>query len=179
MRLRKTVIGVSGALVCLVAGASVAAGAGSSGTPAGGPIRIFVMPGQTQGHGKILFTGAVGDYGSGQPSSAGGKKFTTAVLTKGTIKLDLTAITAKVDSANGKIDAATCSASVTKSAASPIVSGTGLYAGIHGTVKITESFGYLGSFYKSGPKKGKCNMSNSAPTVDTMSNVYGTGTVSF
>jgi hypothetical protein len=168
---------VTGALVCLVAGASVAVGAGSA--PAGGKIRIFVLPAQTQGHGKILFTGAVGDYGSGRPSSAGGKKFTTAVLTKGTIKLDLTAITAKVGSANGKIDAATCSASVTESAASPIVSGTGLYAGIHGTVKITESFGYLGSFYKSGPKKGKCNMSNSAPTVDTMDNVYGTGTVSF
>jgi hypothetical protein len=172
--------GVSGALVCLVAGASVAAGAGSSGTPAGGPIKLFVQPGANQGQGKILFTGAVGDYGSSSPAvSIGGKKIGTATLTKGTIKIDLTAITAKVDSANPKIDAATCSISVTKSAAGPIVSGTGLYAGIHGTVKITESFGYLGPFYKSGPKKGKCNMSNSARTVDEMGTVYGTGTVSF
>jgi hypothetical protein len=181
MRLRKTMMGVSGALVCLVAGASVAAGAGSSGTPAGGAIKLFVQPGANQGQGKILFTGAVGDYGSSSPAvSSGGKKIGTATLTKGTIKIDLTAIGAKVNSANPKIDAATCSASVTKSAASPIVSGTGLYAGIHGTVKITESFGVLGSFYKSGPNKGKCNLSNSnAPPVDTMGTVYGKGTVSF
>jgi hypothetical protein len=148
MRLHKTMMAVTGALVCLVAGASVAVGAGSA--PAGGKIRIFVTPGQTQGTGKILFTGAVGDYGSSSPAtSSGGKKIGTATLTKGTIKIDLTAIVAKVNSANPKIDAATCSASVTKSAASPIVSGTGLYAGIHGTVKITESFGYLGATYKS------------------------------
>jgi hypothetical protein len=172
-------IGV-GALVCLVAGASVALGAGSTGKPAGGRIRLFVTPGQTQGTGKILFTGAVGDYGSSSPAtSSGGKKIGTATLTKGTIKIDLTAITAKVNNANPKIDAATCSASITKSAASPIVSGTGLYAGIHGTVKITESFGFLAPRYTSGPKKGKCNLSNNAPTLSTMANIYGTGTVSF
>jgi hypothetical protein len=61
----------------------------------------------------------------------------------------------------------------------PVVSGTGLYAGIHGTIRITESFGFIGSTYKSGPKKGQCNMSNSAPTVAQMATVYGSGTVSF
>jgi hypothetical protein len=172
-------IGVVGALACLIAGASAALGAGSTGTPAGGQVRIFVMPGQGQGRGKILFTGAVGDYGSGRPVTTGGKKFTMAILKKGTIKLDLTAITAKTDNATPTIDTATCSGSVTATAASPIVSGTGRYAGIHGTVDITESFGFLGSTYKSGPKKGQCNMSNSAPTVDQMATVYGTGSVSF
>ena len=181
MRLHKTTIGVAGAFACLVAGTSVALGAGSSGTPAGGPIHLFVQPAKSQGNGKILFTGAVGDYGSSSPAvSSGGKKIGTATLTKGTIKIDLTAIVAKINNANPKIDAATCSASVTESAASPIVSGTGLYAGIHGTVKITESFGVLGSFYTSGSNKGKCNLSNSnAPPVATMATVYGTGTVSF
>jgi hypothetical protein len=59
------------------------------------------------------------------------------------------------------------------------VSGTGLYAGIHGTIRLTESFGFIGSTYKSGAKKGKCNMSNSAPALAEMGTVYGTGTVSF
>ena len=65
------------------------------------------------------------------------------------------------------------------SAATPIISGTGLYAGIHGTVKITESFGFIGATYKSGAKKGQCNMSNSASTVAQLATVYGSGTISF
>ena len=65
------------------------------------------------------------------------------------------------------------------SAAAPILSGTGLYAGIHGTIRLTETFGFIGSTYKSGPKKGKCNMSNTAPTVAQMGAVYGSGSVSF
>jgi hypothetical protein len=179
MRLRRTTIGVAGALVCLAAGASVALATGSSKTPAGGAIQLFVQPAQTQGNGKVLITGAVGDYGPSHSVTTGGEKIATATLKQGTIKLNLTALGKKSNKTNPIIDAATCSASVTVSAATPIIGGTGLYAGIHGTVQITESYGYLGAFYKSGPKKGKCNMSNNAPTVATMVDVYGSGTVSF
>jgi hypothetical protein len=180
MRLPRTTIGVAGALACLAAGASVALATGSSKTPAGGPIQIFVQPGQNQGEGKILFTGAVGDYGSSSPAkSSGGKKIGTAALQKGTIKIDLTAISAKVNKANPPVNMATCSAAVNDTAAAPVVGGTGLYAGIHGTIQITESFGFVGSTYKSGPKKGKCNMSNNAPTLAQMGTVYGSGSVSF
>ncbi len=180
MRLGKTTVGVAGLLACLIVGASVALGQGSSGTPAGGRIQIFVLPGSSQGKGKILFTGAVGDYGSSSPATgSGGKKFGTATLQKGTITIDLTAITAKVDKANPTVNAATCSASLTKTAAAPVVSGTGLYAGIHGTIRLTESFGFIGSTYKSGPKMGQCNFSNSSRTVAQMGTVYGSGSVSF
>jgi hypothetical protein len=179
MRLGKTTVGVAGLLACLIVGASVALGAGSSATPARGRIQLFVQPAQSQGNGKVLFTGAVGDFGSSHSVTSDGKKFTTATLVKGTIKLDLTAVSGKADNANPTFDAATCSGSVSVSAPAPILSGTGLYAGIHGTVKITESFGFIGSTYKSGPKKGQCNMSNNAPTVAQMATVYGSGTVSF
>jgi hypothetical protein len=173
-------IGVSGALVCLVAGTSVAVATSTSKTPAGGPIELFVQPGQNQGNGKILITGAVGDYGSSSPTkSSGSKKIGTATLQKGTIKIDLTAISAKVNKANPTLDAATCSASLTETAAAPVLSGTGLYAGIHGTLQITESFGFVGSTYKSGPKKGKCNLSNNAPILAQQGIVYASGTVSF
>jgi hypothetical protein len=179
MRLQTT-IGVAGALACLVAGASVALATGSSPTPAGGRIHVFVQPAKSQGNGKILFTGAVGDYGSSSPvTGSGGKKFGTATLKKGTITIDLTAITAKVNKANPTFNTATCSAAITETAAAPIVSGTGLYAGIHGSMQLTESFGVIGSTYKSGSKKGKCNMSNNAPTAAEMAAVYGSGTVSF
>jgi hypothetical protein len=158
MRVTRAMMGAAGTLACVVAGASVALGAGSSTTPAGGPIQIFVQPGQNQGKGKILVTGAVGDYGTTSPSkSSGGKKLGTATLKKGTITIDLTAISAKVDKANPAVNVATCSAALSETAPAPVVSGTGLYAGIHGTIQITESFGFLGSTYKSGPKKGQCN----------------------
>jgi hypothetical protein len=180
MRLPRTTIAVAGTLACLIAGASVALGAGSSTTPAGGQFKLFVQPGQNQGDGKVVFTGAVGDYGSSSPAvSSGDKKFATATLKKGTIKIDLTAITAKVDSANPTIDNATCSGSITETAAASLVSGTGLYAGIHGTLQITESFGFIGSTYTSGAKKGQCNQAASAPTLAQMGIVYGSGTVSF
>lgn len=172
-------VAIAGTLTCVIGGVSVAAGAGSSATPAGGPIQLFVTPGQTQGNGKILFTGAVGDYGQSHSATSGGEKLGTASLKKGTITLDLTAVTKKAASATPAVDVATCSGSLTVSAATPILSGTGLYAGIHGTVKITESFGFIGSTYKSGAKKGQCNMSNSAPTIAEMGTVYGSGTVSF
>jgi hypothetical protein len=180
MRLPKTTIAVAGTLACLIAGASVALGAGSSKTPSGGAVQVIVQPGASQGQGKILFTGAVGDYGSSSPTiSSGGKKVGIATLKKGTIKIDLTALAAKVDSANPTIDATTCSGWLTETGTAPVLSGTGLYAGIHGTLQITETFGFIGSTYKSGSKKGKCNMSNSAPTVAEMGTVYGSGTVSF
>lgn len=153
LRVSRPVVCAVGACVCLVAGASVAF-AGSSPTPAGGAVQMLVQPGASQGQGKIIFTGAVGDYGSSSPTLSSGKqKIGIATLTKGTIKIDLTAISAKVNSANPMIDAATCSGWLSESAAAPVLSGTGLYAGIHGTLQITETFGFIGSTYKSGSKR--------------------------
>jgi hypothetical protein len=65
------------------------------------------------------------------------------------------------------------------SAPVPIVGGTGLYAGISGTAMITESFGFIGPRYKTGPKKGRCNLTGSAQPVAEMASVHGVGTVSF
>ncbi|MBV8934859.1 MAG: hypothetical protein JO095_03525 [Alphaproteobacteria bacterium] len=176
----RVAIALAAAATVTGAGASVALGAGSSSAPAGGPIHVFVQPGQGQGNGKILITGAIGDYGAThKASSSGGKTLATAALKKGTITFDLTTITAKVNNASPTFDKATCSGSITESAPVSVASGTGLYAGVHGTVRLTESFGFIGSTYKSGSKKGQCNLSKSAPTVAQMGEVYGSGTISF
>ena len=74
MRLGKTAVGVVGLLACLIVGASVAMGAGSSLTPAGGRIELFVQPAQKQGNGRVLFTGAIGDYGRSHSVTTNGKK---------------------------------------------------------------------------------------------------------
>ena len=107
MRLRLMLVGVVCGLVCL--GASALA-AGSS-MPKGGPVDLIVQPGNNQGAGKIIFTGAIGDYGTSSPTKTkSGQKYGVATLTKGTLHVDLTAITKKVNSANPPFDSATCSA---------------------------------------------------------------------
>jgi hypothetical protein len=73
----------------------------------------------------------------------------------------------------------TCSASFSATAPVLVVSGTGLYTGVHGTVELTESFGFIGPRYATGAKKGQCNFSNSAQPIGQMGNVHGAGTVSF
>ena len=88
------------------------AGRGITSAPAGGPIHVFVQPGNGQGNGKILITGAIGDYGATHKASGGGgKTYATATLKKGTITFDLTiAITAKANHGTPTFDKATCSA---------------------------------------------------------------------
>jgi hypothetical protein len=50
---------------------------------------------------------------------------------------------------------------------------------LSGTATITESFGFIGPRYKTGPKQGQCNLSRSAQPIAQTGNVHGTGTVSF
>jgi hypothetical protein len=175
---RATAIAAAGVLGCLIGGASALA-ATASGKPVGGTIEVFVTPGNGQGNGTILITGAIGDFGTTHSFHIHGETFAYANLQHGTIEFNLTKISAETNNVSPKVDAATCSAALSVSAPVPVVGGTGLYKGVSGTVNLTESFGFIGPTYTSGPKKGQCNMSNSAPTVAQKGNVQGTGTVSF
>lgn len=178
MHKKVSAIGAAGVLCCLIGGASALA-ATASRTPVGGAIDVFVTPANGQGNGTILITGAIGDFGTTHSFHIHGETFAYATLQHGKIEFNLTKISAKANSASPKVDAATCSAALSVSAPVSVVGGTGLYKGVSGTVKLTESFGYIGATYATGPKKGRCNMSNSAPTVAEVGNVHGTGTVSF
>ena len=76
-------------------------------------------------------------------------------------------------------NATTCS--VVFGGAGPITlfDGTGAYAGITGTLHMTERFAGIGARYTSGAKKGQCNMSNNAAPVAFYGSITGTGKVSF
>jgi hypothetical protein len=178
MRKRATAIGIAAVLCCFIGGASALA-ATASGTPKGGAIHVFVNPGNGQGNGTILITGAIGDFGSTHSFHTKAGTFAYGTLQHGKLEFDLTKINAKTNSVSPKIDAATCSASFSVSAPVTILSGTGLYNGAHGTVMLTESFGFIGPRFTTGAKKGQCNLSNSAQPVGQMGNVHGAGTVSF
>lgn len=75
------------------------------------------------------------------------------------------------------VNAATCSAGVSLTAAITLLDGTGLYKGIGGTLKDTEFVGFISPRYTSGKDKGQCNL-NTQPTAQ-LGLVVATGSVSF
>lgn len=170
---------VLGALV----GNASAFGSSTSGTPAGGPLRVFATSGNGA-TGTIVVTGAIGDYGkqlqmdkNGKANANGG--YVEITLKKGTFEVNATTLNAKLAKAPGTFDKATCSFSVTESAPTTLFNGTGLYKGISGTVNITVNFAGVGPRYASGKNKGQCIKSNNAKLLAQYSAIIGAGTVKF
>ena len=111
--------------------------------------------------GKIVVTGAIGDFGTttntnkaGKPNPNGG--YVKIKLHQGGFRVNAVALNKKLNSLQPTFNAATCSASGTGSANVTVFDGTGLYAGISGKIKITAAFAFV------GPRlaNGKCNMAN-------------------
>lgn len=155
--------------------------AANSSTPRGGEIHFIVQPSLSQqGSGTITITGAIGDYGTTSPgTSSGNKTFGTAMLSKGTFRVDLTAIGKKVNDAHPTPNLDTCSAEISETAPAAISDGTGLYRGVHGVVNITETFAFVVLRFTSGEKAGQCNFSDGAAPLSQMGTVYGSGHVAF
>ncbi len=154
--------------------AGTAAFAGSS--PADGPVQLFGTP-NSDGSASVVLTGAVGDFGTatsvnsnGKPDTFGGYKLLT--LSKGTILVNT-----KAEVNNGPpttFNPKTCSATFVHTSTDPIVSGTGLYVGIDGTLKVTVSFALV-----LPTANGKCNTSNTAVPLAQYGSVMGSGSVDF
>jgi len=171
MRDVKTVLGAL-MLASVLIGASAASGAGM---PAGGAFRVFTTPTQS-GAASIVLTGAIGDYGKSVKLAKGYSRF---VLKRGTFEIDAATLDAKLARANPAVDLATCSGALTLSGTATVLDGTGLYKGISGTINATVTFAFIGPFYASGKNKGKCNLSNNAPTLAQYGSIQGTGNAKF
>jgi hypothetical protein len=167
----------------LLFGSSAAARAAA---PAGGPIRVFVTPDLAPGspNGTIVITGAIGDYGTTLNIDKNGKtdangNYVKIILKKGAFEVDSTKLNALANKMQPTMNAATCSASGTVVGPVTLFGGTGQYAGISGTIKITETFAFIGPTYTTGAKKGQCNMSNNSQPLAEYGAIIGTGTVKF
>jgi hypothetical protein len=155
----------------------IGAGASGAGTPMGGQVRIFVLPGNVQGKGTIVVAGAVGDYGKTTREKHGIGK---VVLHKGTFEVNLAAISKKLNHAKPTVaNTTTCSFVFGATAPAKLFNGTGTYKGISGTVTLTETFAGYGPFYKTGAHKGKCNTSNNSIPIAQWASVTGVGNVKF
>ena len=172
--------------LCVLAAAALA-GAATGTTPvmtppAGGIIHLFATPGGSSG--RMLITGAIGDYGKtlninkyGKPAANG--TYVKVILKKGGFEINAVALNAKLNKLNPALNKATCSAVATATGLVTLFGGSGLYAGISGTIHITVVFAAVLPTYASGPNKGQCNTSNSAQPLDQTGSISGTGRVSF
>lgn len=168
-----------GVLGCVVLAVLVSACVASAASmPAGGAVRFFVTPAVSGGGGAIVVAGAIGDYGRVGPESK--KGIGEAFLKKGTFKVNLAAVDKKVNSSPPIIvSKVTCSFVYGGTAPMTIMDGTGLYKRLSGTGRITEIFAGIGPRYKTGAKKGQCNMSNNANPIAQWGSVTATATVRF
>ena len=152
------------ALGCMVVGSVLIGGSAAfgAGMPAGGPVTIHVTPSPDGIHGPIVITGAIGDHGqttsidkNGKPDANG--NFVRITLKKGTFEVNSTALNAKTAKAQPTVNRSTCSFDFTGTGPVTLFNGTGLYAGISGTLSITITFAGVGPLYTSGKHKGQCN----------------------
>ena len=165
------VLAAIGSLLAVVSGA-FAAGA------TGGSVKMFGTPKGSGG--AFMFTGAIGDFGSTQRQTASGSPsangdFVKFKLKHGTFVADVTSFFNALNHARPTFDKATCSGSFTVSGNAALSAGTGQYARISGTLKVS------GTFAEVGPrlKNGACNASQNAKPLAQFNSVTGTGHVSF
>jgi hypothetical protein len=141
-------------------------------TVSNGTVHIIAY-GDGAGAGETdIFTGAIGDSGSG-----------ISVDANGTFRVSVTALDKKISSAFNSFqpNTSTCSGYISVSGTAPIVSGsgTGAYSGISGSFSVTVTVALIGPKNTSGKQKGKCNNSNNAQPLGSAQVVMGSGTVSY
>ena len=169
-----------GKVATVVGVAACALGVGSTAvaaaTPQGGKIRIFVTN-TSNTTGKILVTGAIGDYGTTVSQNASGKvdangDFEKVTLKQGGFIVNATGLNKKLNSVKPTINRSNCSFSLSGTGPTTIGDGTGAYAGISGNIAITVAFAEIA-------KKTAKGCSPNARPLASYQSISGSGSVSF
>jgi len=179
MRITQARVGLAGlALAAAVAapvGSSVASGATATAKPSGGTIHLFLSSTNVNDSvpAKVLVVGAFSDHGV-NPSSSTNKS--VLKLTRGNVVGNVSKLNAITQSDSwGTFDPVSCSFYGKATAPVRIVSGTGAYVGIHGTILFTDTI----AVQLSRLANGKCNQANNAPIPSYLFVATGSGKVSF
>ena len=181
--------------ICVVVVASLACGwllAGAvteASAATGGTVNVFVTPnGSTlpKHPGKVMLTGAIGDYGTVSVATAAGKPtgkktskspYRLLKLKKGTILANISTFQSKLNSAfagTSGFNSTTCSESIAVTGSISVVSGTGAYVGATGSFTMTGHFaGVTGR-----TSSGKCTTKTTSGSGATYASIVGTGTIS-
>jgi hypothetical protein len=158
------------------------AGASSA---SGGQISLWATANLTGATSKIIVVGAVADSGVATSIDKNGKidpngSYERIVLKKGSFEADATVLDQNASSGQPSLDdVSTCSFAFSTSGPLTLSNGKGAYAGISGTLNVTEQFVGIGPRYKTGKNKGACNQSNNSRPLAGAGAVSGTGAVTF
>ena len=169
MRTGKTVIGVALAGAALIGGGSAIAASGAS--PSQGAIHLFSYPRGNGSTGTLVIAGAIGDYGTYAGTANG--KYLKITLSQGTFEINAK----NINDSHKTPYKATCSGIFSGTAPAPVLNGTGRYAGIKGTLKVTQLHVLVASRYKTGKLKGQCDKAGTH--VHHYDSLSATGNVSF
>lgn len=156
----------------------------TSGAATGGPVKLYVTPSATTSPkhpGKVLFTGAIGDYGTAVSVNAAGKPtqngtYRLARLKKGTILVDITTFQKALQAAftsPSTYDPTNCSVSVSVTAPVSVVKGSGAYDGITGSLTLTGVFADISP----RTKGGACTTKTATEPLATYQSIAGSGTI--
>jgi hypothetical protein len=159
-------------------------GTAASSPPPGGKIQIYVTPNNGAVY-KIVIVGAIGDYGTATSINKAGKvesngNYVRIKLSKGGFEVNSVALDKNTSNAPPQLDSpTTCSYVFGGSGPVTLFNGSGLYAGISGTLQITQVYAGIGPRLSTGAKKGQCNQSNNAQPIAFWGSITGKGTVKF
>jgi hypothetical protein len=177
MKAVKATLGIA-ILVSGIFCASAAFGTAAASTPAAGTVTLYLTENPSGTGGTTVITGAIGDYGKTTEMKVQ-NGLSVVKLRKGTFEENTAKISAALNAAPTTSNNSTCSFSASATAPVTLLDGTGLYAGISGTLNFTINVGFVLPLYKSGSKKGQCNTSNNVVPQAEIDFIIGTGKVSF
>jgi hypothetical protein len=156
-------------------------GGGSSGVAKSGSITV-VRTIALSGKASVVVTGFITDTGRSFPADAHGTanpkdNYQEAVLGHGTFLLDENALNAARP--KGGLNRSTCLLALTFKAAVPVLLGTGMYAGIRGSLQGVAEVRYHVPRYSSGKRRGECNPLAKPPPGVYSATMTGRGSVTY
>jgi hypothetical protein len=160
------------------AGGVAATAAASSAAPTHGTVHVWVTPAKGAVD-QILLTGVIADHGTATATDKSGTvdpngTYVKVALSRGTFEVNVTAFQHALNKLQPKMDSATCSLWGTGSGNGTLADGTGAYAGVSGTVRLTTTFAATVPRFTSGAKKGQCDV-NAMPSGQFQSSIEGSG----
>ena len=179
MKFPRTIAAFAAAGGLLSTGPLALAATTSASKPKGGAIKLYIQN-LVKSRGKVLITGAVGDYGTINNANAAGQfdpegVYSVAHLKHGTITFDSTGLDKGFATLKPQVNSTTCSVSYVVNGPAKVTAGTGEYAGASGSVRLSVTYG--GILPKTS--SGACDVSGKGHASGKFETIVGSGTVHF